>query len=157
MDIVIFRRQTKTETGVGNREFGVAAVDIAAGEAGEIAEIFLAGAAEIVFCHQEHYDGSGYPSGLQGREIPIGARIFAVADTLDAITSDRPYRKARSFDAAREEILRCSGTQFDPAVVEAFLKIPNELWQELRSEISGQSKRFSNFDTAQPINDEEMQ
>jgi cyclic di-GMP phosphodiesterase len=109
---------------------------------------FLAGAAEIVFCHQEHYDGTGYPSGLRGREIPIGARIFAVADTLDAITSDRPYRKSRSFDAAREEILRCSGTQFDPGVVETFLKIPNELWQELRSEISGQNKRFSTFEMA---------
>lgn len=106
---------------------------------------FLAGAAEIVFCHQEHFDGSGYPSGIRGHEIPVGARIFAVADTLDAITSDRPYRKARSFDAAREEILRCSATQFDPSVVEVFLKIPNELWQELRSEISGQNKRFSNF------------
>jgi putative nucleotidyltransferase with HDIG domain len=111
---------------------------------------FLAGAAEIVLCHQEHYDGNGYPNGLRGREIPIGARIFAVADTLDAITSDRPYRKARGFDAASEEILRCSGTQFDPAVVEVFLKIPNELWQELRSEISGQNKRYSTFDMPQP-------
>ncbi|MFZ0305034.1 MAG: HD domain-containing phosphohydrolase [Terracidiphilus sp.] len=111
---------------------------------------FLAGAAEIVFCHQEHFDGSGYPSGIRGHEIPIGARIFAVADTLDAITSDRPYRRARSFDAAREEILRCSATQFDPAVVEVFLKIPNELWQELRSEISGQNKRFSTFQMTQP-------
>jgi putative nucleotidyltransferase with HDIG domain len=111
---------------------------------------FLTGAAEIVFCHQEHFDGSGYPRGIRGREIPVGARIFAVADTLDAITSDRPYRKARSFDAAREEVLRCSGTQFDPAVVEVFLKIPNELWQELRSEISGQNKRFSTFDIEPP-------
>jgi HD-GYP domain-containing protein (c-di-GMP phosphodiesterase class II) len=85
---------------------------------------------------------------LKGAEIPIGARIFAVADTLDAITSDRPYRKARSFDAAREEILRCSGTQFDPAVVEMFLKIPNELWHELRSEITWQHKRFSTLDIA---------
>jgi len=110
---------------------------------------FLSGAAEIVYCHQEYYDGNGYPNGLRGREIPIGARIFAIADTLDAITSDRPYRKARGFDTAREEILRCSGTQFDPAVVEVFLKIPNELWQELRSEISGQNKRFSNFDLPQ--------
>ena len=109
---------------------------------------FLAGAAEIVYCHQEHYDGGGYPNGLRGREIPVGARIFAVADTLDAITSDRPYRKARGFDTAREEILRCSGTQFDPAVVEVFLKIPNELWQELRSEISGQNKRYSTIDMA---------
>lgn len=104
---------------------------------------FLANAAEIVFCHQEHFDGSGYPSGLRGEQIPIGARIFAIADTLDAITSDRPYRRAQSFDRAREEILRCSGTQFDPAVVEVFLKIPNELWQELRSEICNQNQRFS--------------
>ncbi len=111
---------------------------------------FLAEAAEIVFAHQEHYDGGGYPNALQGGEIPIGARIFAVADTLDAITSDRPYRKASSFDSARQEILRCSGTQFDPSVVEVFLKIPNELWHELRSEITGQNKRFSTFDLAQP-------
>jgi putative nucleotidyltransferase with HDIG domain len=109
---------------------------------------FLAEAAEIVFTHQEHFDGSGYPSGLRGSQIPIGARIFAIADTLDAITSDRPYRKGRSFDAAREEILRCSGTQFDPAVVEVFLKIPTELWQELRAEITNQNKRFSTFDMA---------
>jgi len=110
---------------------------------------FLAEAAEIVYSHQEHFDGAGYPNQLRGTEIPIGARIFAVADTLDAITSDRPYRKARPFDAARTEILRCSGTQFDPAVVEVFLKIPNELWHELRSEITGQNKRFSTFDIAQ--------
>jgi putative nucleotidyltransferase with HDIG domain len=109
---------------------------------------FLSKAAEIVFCHQEHYDGSGYPSGTKGSDIPIGARIFAVADTLDAITSDRPYRKARTFDLAREEILRCSGTQFDPRVVETFLKIPNELWHELRTEITGQNKRYSTFDLA---------
>jgi putative nucleotidyltransferase with HDIG domain len=112
---------------------------------------FLAGAAEIVHCHQEHFDGSGYPRGIRNREIPVGALIFAVADALDAITSDRPYRKAQSFDAAREEILRCSGTQFDPAVVEVFLKIPNELWQELRSEISGQNKRFSTLDLEPPV------
>jgi putative nucleotidyltransferase with HDIG domain len=110
---------------------------------------FLSEAAEIVFSHQEHFDGSGYPSGLSGAEIPIGSRIFAIADTLDAITSDRPYRKARSFDIAREEILKNSGTQFDPSVVEVFLKIPNELWHELRSEITGQNKRFSSFDIPQ--------
>lgn len=110
---------------------------------------FLSEAAEIVFSHQEHFDGSGYPSGLSGGEIPVGSRIFAIADTLDAITSDRPYRKARSFDTAREEILSHSGTQFDPNVVEVFLKIPNELWHELRSEITGQNKRFSSFDIAQ--------
>ena len=112
---------------------------------------FLSEAAEIVFTHQEHYDGSGYPSGLRGSDIPIGARIFAVADTLDAITSDRPYRVARPFDAAREEIIRCSGTQFDPAVVEVYLRIPNELWLELRSEITGQNHRFSTFDMRLPL------
>jgi len=109
---------------------------------------FLAASAEIVYTHQEHYDGSGYPNGLRGDEIPIGARVFAVADALDAITSDRPYRRAQSFDVAREEILRCSGTQFDPSVVEVFLKMPNELWQELRSEITGQERRFAPFDLA---------
>jgi putative nucleotidyltransferase with HDIG domain len=109
---------------------------------------FLREAAEIVSSHQEHHDGSGYPNGLRGNEIPIGARIFAVADTLDAITSDRPYRKARGFDVAREEILRCSGTQFDPAVVEAFLKMPNELWEELRAEITSQTTHFETLNLA---------
>ncbi len=107
---------------------------------------FLAGAAEIVFCHQEHFDGSGYPNGLRGHEIPLGARLFAVADALDAITSDRPYRSGSDFDFARQEILRCSGTQFDPAIVEVFMKVPNELWQELRSEINGHNHRHSHLD-----------
>jgi putative nucleotidyltransferase with HDIG domain len=118
---------------------------------------FLSEAAEIVFTHQEHFDGSGYPSALRGSDIPIGARIFAVADTLDAITSDRPYRDARTFDAAREEIIRCSGTQFDPSVVEVYLKIPNELWLELRSEITGQNRRFSTFDIPHPLSPPEIQ
>jgi putative nucleotidyltransferase with HDIG domain len=109
---------------------------------------FLRDAAEIVFTHQEHHDGSGYPAGLLSSEIPIGSRIFAVADTFDAITSDRPYRKARGFDAARKEILRCSGTQFDPDVVEVFLKIPDELWHELRSEINDRNNQASTFDIA---------
>lgn len=107
---------------------------------------FLSEAAAIVYTHQEHYDGNGYPSRLRGNEIPIGARIFAVADAMDAITSDRPYRKARTFEMAREEILRCSGSQFDPNVVEVFLKIPNELWHELRSEINNQNLGFSTLD-----------
>lgn len=111
---------------------------------------FLSEAAEIVFTHQEHYDGSGYPNGLKGDQIPIGARIFAVADALDAITSDRPYRTARTFVMAREEILRCSGTQFDPAIIEVFLKIPVELWDELRAEINGQGLQGSTFDIDVP-------
>ena len=109
---------------------------------------FLSEAAAIVYTHQEHFDGNGYPSRLRGNEIPIGARIFAVADAMDAITSDRPYRKARSFDQAREEVLRCSGTQFDPTVVDVFLKVPNELWHELRAEINGENRRFSTFNIA---------
>lgn len=110
---------------------------------------FLAEASEIVYAHQEHFDGSGYPRGLRGNDIPIGARIFAIADTLDAITSDRPYRGAKSFDVARLEILRCSGTQFDPAIVEVFLKIPNELWIELRTEITGHAPALTTVDAPQ--------
>ena len=96
---------------------------------------FLEHAAEIVLSHQEHFDGSGYSRGLKGEEIPIGARIFAVADALDAITSDRPYRKAKPFAEARREIERCSGTQFDPAVVAVFRELPDKLWLDLRAEI----------------------
>lgn len=89
---------------------------------------FLADAAEIVLTHHERYDGSGYPRGQKGEEILPGARIFAVADTLDAITSDRPYRRASSFDSAFEVIRKCSGSQFDPQVVGAFLSIPEDTW-----------------------------
>ena len=81
---------------------------------------FLAGAAEIAHAHHERYDGSGYPRGLAGTAIPLGARVFAVVDAFDAMTSDRPYRRALAADAARSEIERCAGSQFDPAVVEAF-------------------------------------
>jgi len=89
---------------------------------------FLKEAAEIVLAHQERYDGTGYPRGLKGEQIPIGARIFAVADTLDAMISDRPYRKALPISAAREEIERFSGKQFDPRVVHVFLSIPDRVW-----------------------------
>jgi putative nucleotidyltransferase with HDIG domain len=97
---------------------------------------FLRDAAKIVLSHQECYDGSGYPSGLKGDQIPLGARIFAVADALDAMISDRPYRKAFSVAQARDEIKRCSGTQFDPEVVKVFLQIPEEHWLELRENFS---------------------
>jgi putative nucleotidyltransferase with HDIG domain len=99
---------------------------------------FLQEAAEIVYTHQERYDGSGYPRGLKGNEIPLGARIFAIADTLDAITSDRPYRPAQTLQAARTEIQKWTGKQFDPAIIEVFLDIPNEVWIELRREIDSQ-------------------
>lgn len=78
-------------------------------------------AAEIVLSHEERFDGSGYPRGLRDEQICLGARLFAVIDTLDAITSDRPYRKANTFEQARDEIVRMSGTQFDPSAVQAFL------------------------------------
>ena len=77
-------------------------------------------AANIILCHEERYDGSGYPRGLSDNDIPLGARLFMVIDTLDAITSDRPYRKGNSFDAAKAEILRMAGSQFDPKAVDAF-------------------------------------
>lgn len=78
-------------------------------------------AAQIVLCHEERYDGSGYPSGLRAEAIPLGARLFAVIDTLDAMTTDRPYRRGLDFDVAKAEILRMTGVQFDPLAIEAFL------------------------------------
>ncbi|HEY8056119.1 MAG TPA: HD domain-containing phosphohydrolase [Terriglobales bacterium] len=93
----------------------------------------LAAAADLVLAHQEHFDGSGYPRGLKSEAIPRDARVFAVADALDAMTSDRPYRKAMAWEAAREEIAAQSGRQFDPAVVEAFLAIPDTRWRELQA------------------------
>lgn len=94
---------------------------------------FLSAAAELVLAHQERYDGRGYPRGLKGNDIVLGARIFAVADTLDAITSDRPYRLARPLKDAIEEIRREAGRQFDPAVVRVFLSIPQGTWREIQN------------------------
>ena len=85
---------------------------------------FLEDVARIVRHHHERWDGMGYPDGLKGDRIPLGARIFAVGDSFDAMTSDRPYRRGLLIDAAREEIRRCASSQFDPAVVTAFLSIP---------------------------------
>ncbi|HZD93326.1 MAG TPA: HD domain-containing phosphohydrolase, partial [Candidatus Sulfotelmatobacter sp.] len=104
---------------------------------------FLFEAAEIVYSHQERYDGTGYPRGLRGNEIPLGARIFSIADTLDAITSDRPYRAAQTIQVAREEIERFAGRQFDPEVVRVFLEMPDTIWEDLRKEINSQIYRFT--------------
>lgn len=106
---------------------------------------YLREAAEIVYSHQEHFNGSGYPRGLKGEEIPLGARIFAVADALDAITSDRPYRNGTSFATARREIKKNIGTQFDPDVVNVFLQMPERVWEDLRAEIQGEAQRFNPF------------
>jgi putative nucleotidyltransferase with HDIG domain len=103
---------------------------------------FLAASAEVVYAHQEHWDGTGYPRGLKGGDIPQGARIFAIADTLDAITSDRPYRLARSVEVACAEIAAWSGRQFDPDIVSVFLSIPTSVWQDLHGEIDAQRDSF---------------
>src|SRR5579862_4867793 len=104
---------------------------------------FLGEAAEIVYAHQEKYDGTGYPRGLKGEQIPLGARMFSVADTLDAITSDRPYRPAQSLTAARDEIKLWSGRQFDPDVVKVFLDMDQNIWPDLRKEVNAQVQRFA--------------
>lgn len=83
-------------------------------------------AREIILNHHERYDGKGYPNGISGSAIPLGARLFTIADAFDAMISDRPYRQGMSVAAAREEVRRCSGTQFDPLCVAAFDKISND-------------------------------
>ncbi|HEY6304634.1 MAG TPA: HD domain-containing phosphohydrolase [Terriglobales bacterium] len=105
---------------------------------------FLVEAAEIVYSHQEKYDGTGYPRGLRGEEIPLGARMFSIADTLDAMTMDRPYRPAQSFGAARKEIELWSGRQFDPRIVKVFLEMPDNIFEGLREEINGPKSNGSN-------------
>jgi putative nucleotidyltransferase with HDIG domain len=93
---------------------------------------FLTSALDVVLCHHERWDGTGYPRRLRGEDIPLAARIFAVVDSLDAITSERPYRPGRSFAEACETISACSGTQFSPDVVEAFLRVPESGWSRIR-------------------------
>jgi response regulator RpfG family c-di-GMP phosphodiesterase len=93
---------------------------------------FLKPAVPIVYHHHERWDGTGYPLGLSGADIPLGARIFAVADALDAMTFDRPYSRAISLEAARTEIQRCAGSHFDAAVVLTFSGLPLEIFEEIR-------------------------
>lgn len=92
---------------------------------------FLQGASRVVAQHHEKWDGTGYPLGLRQEEIDICARIFAVADAFDAITSDRVYRRGKSYEAAAQELDDWAGRQFDPKVVEAFHRVPKEDWEEL--------------------------
>jgi response regulator RpfG family c-di-GMP phosphodiesterase len=89
----------------------------------------------VITQHHERWDGSGYPAGLAGEQIDFKARVFAVADALDAITSDRPYDKPHSFEQARDEILKGAGSQFDPNVVEAFCRVSLEEWRSLAREL----------------------
>lgn len=102
---------------------------------------FLSEAAEIVYAHHERFDGSGYPRCLKGEKIPLGARIVAVANTLDSITSDLPYRPAQSLGAARAEIQRWAGRQFDPEIVKVFLEMPDNIWTDLRKHIVAEAQR----------------
>lgn len=95
---------------------------------------FLDGARRVVSQHHEKWDGSGYPLGLKGDQIDLGARIFSVVDAFDAMMSDRVYRKGRTYGAAANELREYAGTQFDPAVVNAFLNIPESEWSELQGQ-----------------------
>jgi putative nucleotidyltransferase with HDIG domain len=96
---------------------------------------FLGEATKVVRSHHERWDGTGYPDGLAGEEIPLAARVFAVADVLDALTTDRPYRPASPLETARAMIVEGSGSQFDPVVVEAFIEIPDEAFERIAREI----------------------
>jgi putative nucleotidyltransferase with HDIG domain len=96
---------------------------------------FLRPAAEVIRSHHERWDGRGYPDGLRGEEIPLTARVFAVADVFDAMTSERPYRPVSSLADARALITDEAGRQFDPQVVEAFNSIPDGLIEQIRAEI----------------------
>jgi len=91
---------------------------------------FLKGPAEIILTHHERFDGEGYPNRLKGDQIPIGSRIFGLVDTLDAMTSDRPYRQALPFDAVHKEVKKYRGTQFDPEIADIFLSISRAQWEE---------------------------
>jgi response regulator RpfG family c-di-GMP phosphodiesterase len=102
---------------------------------------FLERARLIPLHHQERFDGTGYPQGLARDEICIGARVFAVVDTYDAITSDRPYRKCRTYEVARQEIEKFSGTQFDPAIVAAWLRVSQAEWDAIREQLEGPTPR----------------
>lgn len=104
---------------------------------------FLQKASRVVLFHHESYNGQGYPYGLKGEEIPLEARIFAVADTLDAITSDRPYRRGKSFRAAFDEIERVRGIQFDPQIVDALFFVPIGRWQQIKDETEHSLSAYS--------------
>ena len=96
---------------------------------------FLGEGKLVVRHHHERWDGQGYPDGLEGDAIPLAARVFAVADALDALTTDRPYRPASSFADARQEVERGAGSQFDPVVVAAYRQIPDRTFEALRESL----------------------
>jgi HD-GYP domain-containing protein (c-di-GMP phosphodiesterase class II) len=94
---------------------------------------YLRPALDIPYCHHEHWDGNGYPRGLKGDDIPLPARIFAVVDVWDALLSDRPYRKAWPKEKVLSHLKKQAGKQFDPKVLQAFLKLEPELPKKLRT------------------------
>jgi ribonuclease P protein subunit RPR2 len=96
---------------------------------------FLGAARDVIRSHHERWDGNGYPDGLAGTDIPLSARVFAVADTLDALTTHRPYRRASSFAKARVIIVRESGSHFDPDVIAAYEALPDDVLERIRKEI----------------------
>jgi ribonuclease P protein subunit RPR2 len=96
---------------------------------------FLGAARDVIRSHHERWDGKGYPDGLAGTDIPLSARVFAVADTLDALTTNRPYRRASSFAKARIIIVRDSGSHFDPEVIEAYQALADDVLERIRKEI----------------------
>jgi HD-GYP domain-containing protein (c-di-GMP phosphodiesterase class II) len=96
---------------------------------------FLKDALPVVRYHHERFNGTGYPYGLEGKQIPLEARIFAVADAFDAIISERPYKKARTYEQAVAAILEDNGKDFDPNVVKAFLRVPKEEWLQILEDV----------------------
>ena len=108
---------------------------------------FLEGATRVVAQHHEKWDGSGYPTGLRGEEIDLGARIFSVVDAFDAMVSDRVYRKGCSYEDAVAELERFAGTQFDPVIVEAFKHVPKEDWEILRQRSLMEKQEISSLQT----------
>ena len=96
---------------------------------------FLGAARDVIRSHHERWDGTGYPDGLAGADIPLSARVFAVADALDALTTNRPYRRASSFAEARIIMVRDSGAHFDPEIIEAFESLPDSVLDRIRREI----------------------
>lgn len=103
---------------------------------------YLQDAAQIVLQHHERYDGKGYPHQTAGDDIVLGARIFAVADTFEAMTSERPYRPAATYQEVCAELARCAGSQFDPLVVDAFLRVPGSTWTVLRRAVEATTRRW---------------
>ena len=99
--------------------------------------------AQIVLSHHERFDGKGYPRGKSGKEIPVGARIFSIVDTLDAIISNRPYRAAQPLSKACEQIEKMSGSQFDPVLVDVFGRLPLEELRKVRLEYPGRNLLIS--------------